>query len=201
MPSPSPNETHPLKVVFLDRDGVINEDSPAYIKSWSEIRFIPGSLAAVKKLNDAGYAVMIITNQSAVHRGLISMDALTEIHRNMRLAARAAGGFITDVFFCPHLPDEGCLCRKPLPGLIRRAQRKYPIDLERSVMVGDSAKDIECARRAGCGKAVLVKTGNGEKAALILAGKNRYPDRIACDLADAAAWIILDHSGGSDPRK
>lgn len=180
----------PLKVVFLDRDGVINHDSPDYIKGWSEVRFIPGSLSAIKTLNDAGYTVMIITNQSAVHRQMISMDELEKIHRELARAACDEGGRITDVFFCPHLPDEGCTCRKPLPGLIRRAREKYPIDLEKSFMVGDSAKDIECAKQAGCGHAVLVKTGNGRKASVALAQKGIRPDKIAEDLAAAAAWII-----------
>lgn len=180
----------PLKVVFLDRDGVINHDSPDYIKNWSEVRFIPGSLPAIKTLNDAGFTVMVITNQSAVHRQMISLDELARIHREMQRAAWAEGGCIADIFFCPHLPEEGCPCRKPSPGLIRRAQEKYPIDLEKSVMVGDSAKDIECANRAGCRHAVLVKTGNGRRAAIALAEKGRHPDMVADDLAAAAAWIV-----------
>jgi D-glycero-D-manno-heptose 1,7-bisphosphate phosphatase len=180
----------PLKVVFLDRDGVINHDSSDYIKSWSEVRFIPGSLSAIKTLNDAGFTVMIITNQSAVHRKMISMDELARIHREIQRAAFAEGGRITDVFFCPHLPDEGCACRKPSPGMIRRARERYPIDLEKSFMVGDSAKDIECAKRAGCGHAVLVKTGNGRKASVALAEKGIHPDKIADNLAAAADWIV-----------
>ena len=152
----------PVRVVFLDRDGVINQDSPDYIKSWSEVRFIPGSLSGIRRLNEAGYTVIVITNQSAVHRGLIPLHELERIHRGMQEAAAAEGGRIAAVFFCPHLPDEGCPCRKPRPGLIRAAQAAYAIDMEQSVMVGDSARDIECARRAGCGRAVLVETGNGQ---------------------------------------
>lgn len=180
----------PVKVVFLDRDGVINVDSPDYIKSWSEVRFIEGSLSAVKRLNDAGFTVMIVTNQSAVHRKLIAVDELDRIHRRIQQAAIAKGGRIADVFFCPHLPDEGCACRKPRPGLIRAAQERYAIDMENSVMVGDSAGDIECARRAGCGHAVLVETGNGKKALVDLARKGIVPDRTAENLAAAAEWIV-----------
>jgi len=182
----------PLKVVFLDRDGVINHDSPAYIRSWSEVRFIPGSLSAVKMLNDAGFTVIIVTNQSAVRRGLISLDELARIHRNMASAVAAAGGCITDVFFCPHLPDEGCPCRKPLPGLIRRAQEKYLIDLEKSYMIGDRTTDIECARRAGCGGAILVGTGNSGEAPG--ADGEFPPDMTVENLAEAARWIIRNAS-------
>ncbi len=180
----------PVRVVFLDRDGVINQDSPDYIKSWSEVRFIPGSLSGIRRLNEAGYTVIVITNQSAVHRGLIPLHELERIHRGMQEAAAAEGGRIAAVFFCPHLPDEGCPCRKPRPGLIRAAQAAYAIDMEQSVMVGDSARDIECARRAGCGRAVLVETGNGREACEELARKGIRPDRTAPDLAAAAEWII-----------
>lgn len=180
----------PVRVIFLDRDGVINHDSPDYIKSWSEVRFIPGSLSAIRRLNEVGYTVIVITNQSAVQRGLISLDELERIHRRMQEAAAAEGGRIAAIFFCPHLPDEGCPCRKPRPGLIRAARAAYAIDIEQSVMVGDSARDIECARRAGCGLAVLVETGNGREACEELARKGIRPDRTASDLAAAAEWII-----------
>ncbi len=178
-----------LRVAFLDRDGVINHDSPDYIKHWSEVRFIPGSLSAVKALNDAGFAVMVITNQSAVHRRLITMAELARIHRKMQAAARREGGCITAFFFCPHLPDEGCTCRKPLPGLIRRAQEVYPIEIEGSVMVGDSAKDIACGKAAGCGATILVRTGNGATAETVLAREGIRPDKVSENLADAAVWI------------
>lgn len=182
----------PLRVVFLDRDGVINHDSPDYIRRWSDVRFIPGSLSAVRMLNDAGFAVIVVTNQSAVHRGLISPVELDRIHRNMKRAAAAAGGCITDVFFCPHLPEEGCDCRKPRPGLIRRARNKYPIDLEKSYMVGDRTTDIECARRAGCGGSVLVSAGN--TAAFPGVDEGPHPDMTVVNLAEAARWIIRNAS-------
>ena len=102
----------------------------------------------------------------------------------------SAGGEIKDIFFCPHLPEDGCSCRKPKPGLIHAAQKAYRIDLATSVMVGDNATDIECARNAGCGHAVLVRTGKGKESEMILAEKKIFPDHVAKDLYEASDWII-----------
>jgi len=168
------------KVVFLDRDGVINRDSPDYIKSWSEFEFLPGSISAIKHLTNNGFSPLIITNQSAVGRNMISIQDLEQIHAMMKSAVSSGGGEVKDIFFCPHTPDDGCDCRKPKPGMI----------ISTAVMVGDSAKDIECARNAGCGHAVLVRTGNGILAEKVLAEKKIFPDRIARDLYDAVRWII-----------
>lgn len=184
-------------VVFLDRDGVVNRDSLLYVTRWSEFEFLPRSLEAIRDLTEAGFTMIVITNQSAVARRLISLSELENIHRRMRQAVAAAGGRITDVFFCPHHPDDGCSCRKPKPGLISRAAAKYPLDLSAAVMVGDNAKDIECARNAGCGRAVLVRTGKGRQAETELAAADIKPDFVADDLYDAAQWII----GREDGRK
>jgi D-glycero-D-manno-heptose 1,7-bisphosphate phosphatase len=131
--------------VFLDRDGTVNRDLPGYIKSWSEFEFLPGSIEAVRDLTLNGFRVIIITNQSAVARNLLSLKELEYIHAMMRKALESKGGKITDVFYCSHMPDDNCACRKPKPGLIYRAQEKYRIDLASAVMVGDSARDIEGA--------------------------------------------------------
>lgn len=178
------------KVVFLDRDGVINKDSPAYIKSWDEFEFLPGSLEAIQQLTLNHFEIIIITNQSAVNRKLITKDQLETMHRRLNKAVESKGGKIRGIYFCPHTPDEGCTCRKPNPGLIYRARQKYQIDPASSVMVGDSVKDIECARNAGCRYSILVKTGNGIEAEKILADKAIYPDFVAQDLLDAANWMI-----------
>jgi D-glycero-D-manno-heptose 1,7-bisphosphate phosphatase len=182
-------------VVFMDRDGVINRDSPAYIKSWAEFEFLPGSLEALAALNQAGFETIIITNQSAVHRGLISEAGLHQMHHQLLVTVRAHGGRIRDIFFCPHVPEEGCSCRKPKPGMIERACRKYDIDPKTTTMVGDSAKDIFCARNAGCGWTVLVRTGNGDPASRELKSKGVPIDFLAANLADAAAWIIRTRTG------
>ncbi|KPJ78933.1 MAG: histidinol phosphate phosphatase [Deltaproteobacteria bacterium SG8_13] len=183
-------ETGSHKVVFLDRDGVINQDSPQYIKSWSEFEFLPGSIEALAALNRSGFEVIVITNQSAVNRGLISKALLEQMHDRLKAAVQSSGGRILDVFYCPHLPEEGCGCRKPKPGLIERACRKYGLNPETTTMVGDSAKDIKCARNAGCRRAALVRTGNGKAAHRELKAEGVPVDFVAEDLGDAAAWII-----------
>jgi D-glycero-D-manno-heptose 1,7-bisphosphate phosphatase len=178
------------KVVFLDRDGVINRDSPDYIKSWREFEFLPGSLAALALLSRAGYQPIVITNQSAIRRGLVPLVVLEEMHRRMLSAIEAAGGHILDIFFCPHRPDEGCVCRKPRPGMILQAQARHGIDLAAAFMIGDSAKDILCGRNAGCGTNILVLTGNGPAAEQELAAAGGSPEVVTGDLLAAAALIV-----------
>lgn len=179
------------KVVFLDRDGVINRDSPDYIKCISEFELLPRSLVAIRELTRNGYHVILITNQSIIGRGMVPEAGLARIHEHLKQTVAAGGGRIEDIFFCPHTPDDGCDCRKPKPGLIRLAAQAHNIDVSRTVMVGDSAKDIVCARRAGCGAAVLVRTGNGLTAAKTLADNNMPVDYHADDLFDAAQWILM----------
>jgi D-glycero-D-manno-heptose 1,7-bisphosphate phosphatase len=176
------------KVVFLDRDGTINQDSDAYIKNWSEFEFLPRSIRALRDLTAAGFTIIVITNQSAIPRKLISTAELDYIHSKMKTAVQSEGGKISDIFFCPHMPEDNCDCRKPAPGLIIQAQQKYKIDLAASVMIGDSAKDIECAHNAGCGISILVKTGNYQEAQSRLARDNLRADYVAVDLYDAAEW-------------
>lgn len=176
--------------VFLDRDGVINMDSSDYIRSEPEFEFIPKSPEAIALLSQHGFHVIVITNQSMIGRNMASQKTLDAIFNKMKKGVQQAGGHIKDIFFCPHAPEDRCSCRKPAPGLILAAQKKYTLDLNQSCMVGDSAKDIECARNAGCAKAVLVKTGNGEKAQAVLLQKGIRPDHVCSDLYAAALWII-----------
>ncbi|MCG6910348.1 MAG: D-glycero-beta-D-manno-heptose 1,7-bisphosphate 7-phosphatase [Deltaproteobacteria bacterium] len=184
-----PNNTSD-PVVFLDRDGVINRDSPAYIKSLAEFEFLPRSLEALCKLTANGFKIILITNQSAIHRGMLPMETLENMHAAMMDEIQANDGKIDDIFFCPHTPQEGCACRKPKPGMIHRARDKHNIDLSAACMVGDSAKDIVCARRAGVGCSILVKTGDFARAQQELNNQKIAPDTIARDLFDAADWII-----------
>ncbi len=174
-------------VVFLDRDGVINADSPDYIKSWAEFRFLPGAVTAVKRLCDAGFSIFVITNQSGVGRGLISPAELDHIHAEMRRTLAARGAEIKDVFHCPHLPGDGCACRKPRPGLILRACDVYGLDPAESVMVGDKWTDAACGGNAGCRYALLVgnagETRGDAENGVRLDGKFR-------ELLEAADWII-----------
>ena len=178
------------KVVFIDRDGVINRDSPDYIKSWDEFEFLPGSLEALTRLTRRGFHLILITNQSVINRGMVPLGVLEDTHRRLKAAVAAAGGRLLDIFFCPHRPDERCVCRKPEPGLIRQACRRYGIDPATATMVGDSAKDILCGQSAGCGRTILVRTGNGVAAERELAAREVQPDIVAADLLEAARWII-----------
>ncbi len=185
------------RVVFLDRDGVINRDSPDYIKCVEEFEFLPGSLEALRHLAGCGFSPIVVTNQSGLHRGLFSPETLAEIHRRMCAAVEAHGGFIRDILVCPHLPGEDCPCRKPRPGLLAAARRRHRIDFATAVMVGDSVKDIECARNAGLPRTVLVRTGNGREAERALSARNQCPDFVADDLRAAALWIT--QYGGAVP--
>lgn len=177
--------------LFLDRDGVINRDSPFYITRWEEFEFLPGSVDAVAQLTAAGFEIVIITNQSVIARQMTSPEALAQIFENMKRSLEAAGGKILDIFHCPHLPENGCDCRKPATGLVRRAATKYRIDVSKTVFVGDNAKDIVCGRSAGCAASVLVESGRRSDAAKQeLAALGTLPDHVASDLLAAAQWII-----------
>ena len=151
-----------MKIVILDRDGVINFDSPHYIKSPAEWKPIPGSLEAIARLNQAGYRVVVATNQSGVGRGLFDMDTLNAIHEKMHKAAAAVGARIDTVFFCPHAADSSCDCRKPKPGMFERIAACYNVDLVGVPAVGDSLRDLQAADSAGA-LPMLVLTGKGEK--------------------------------------
>ncbi|MFH2092342.1 MAG: D-glycero-beta-D-manno-heptose 1,7-bisphosphate 7-phosphatase [Pseudomonadota bacterium] len=177
-------------VVFLDRDGVINMDSADYIKTPAEFQFIPNSPEAIALLCQHGFNVIVITNQSMIGRNMVTQDTLDAIFNKMKQGVNQAGGRIKDIFFCPHIPGAGCGCRKPEPGLILKARAAYDIDLSASIMVGDSAKDIETGINAGCGKTVLVRTGNGNTALDQLTQKKIIPDHVAADLYTAVQWII-----------
>ncbi len=177
-------------VIFLDRDGVINHDSPDYIKSWEEFEFLPGALEAMAALTRAGYHLIVITNQSVIGRGMVPPEVLEDMFGRMRRAVTAAGGKIFDIFFCPHRPDENCDCRKPEPGLIFQAKTRYGIDLPAAVMIGDNIKDVLCGQNAGCGATVLVRTGSGALAEQELATRQVTPTLIVDDLAAAADTIL-----------
>ena len=150
-----------MKLVILDRDGVINFDSEHFVKSAAEWKPIPGSLEAIARLNQAGFKVVVATNQSGVGRGLFDMDTLNAIHEKMHRAAQAVGARIDAIFYCPHAADSKCECRKPKPGMFRRISACFNIDLKSVFAVGDSLRDLEAAVAAGA-MPVLVLTGKGQ---------------------------------------
>lgn len=149
-----------MRLVILDRDGVINEDSDAYIKSPDEWRAIPGSLEAIARLVHADFHVVVATNQSGIGRGLFNVDMLNRIHNRMIDEIHHKGGEIDAIFFCPHGPEDGCRCRKPNIGLFEDIATRLKTNLNGTYAVGDSLRDIEAARAAQA-IPVLVKTGKG----------------------------------------
>jgi D-glycero-D-manno-heptose 1,7-bisphosphate phosphatase len=150
------------KVVILDRDGVINVDSDAFIKSPDEWVALPGSLEAIARLNQAGYRVAIATNQSGIGRGLFDMNALNAMHLKMHRMAAAVGGRIDAVFFCPHTAEDHCECRKPKPGMLKMIAERFEVDPEHTPVVGDSLRDLQAGESLGH-PAHLVLSGKGRK--------------------------------------
>ncbi len=151
---------HTMKLVILDRDGTINEDSEDYIKSEAEWKPLPGALEAIARLNHAGWHVVVASNQSGLGRGLFDVAALNAMHAKMHKLLAMAGGRVEAVFYCPHAPDQACRCRKPLPGLFEQIGERYGITLKGVPAVGDSARDIIAGAAVGC-EPHLVLTGKG----------------------------------------
>ena len=177
-----------MKLIVLDRDGVINHDSAAYIKSPGEWRPIAGSLDAIARLNQAGFHVVVATNQSGIGRGLFDMAALNAIHAKMHHALAQAGARVDAIFFCPHTADDRCRCRKPRTGLLEDIAHRLNTTLTGVPMVGDSSRDIEAAA-AVHGSPMLVLTGNGKKTRR--AGKLPPDTRIFADLAAVVDAITI----------
>ena len=152
----------PMKLIILDRDGVINQDSDQFIKSPEEWKPIPGSLEAIARLNQWGWRVVVASNQSGVGRGLFGMDTLNAINDRMVKALAQVGGRLDAIFFCPHAADSTCDCRKPKPGLLLQIAERFNVDLDGVPVVGDSLRDLQAAVAAGA-RPYLVLTGKGEQ--------------------------------------
>ncbi len=151
-----------MKLVILDRDGVINHDSDAYIKSPDEWKPIAGSLEAIAKLYQSGFRIVVATNQSGIARGLFEMATLNAIHDKMHRAVGQAGGRIDAVFYCPHAQEANCSCRKPKPGLLEEIGRRYNTSLKGVPCIGDALRDLEAATAVGA-QPILVLTGKGKR--------------------------------------
>ena len=151
-----------MKLIILDRDGVINFDSDEYIKSPAEWQSIPGSLQAIARLNQHGYRVAVATNQAAISRGLFDMKTLCAIHHKLHQSAQAVGARIDAIFYCPHAADEQCDCRKPRPGMLLSIGKRFGVSLQGVPMVGDSLRDLQAAIQVGAAP-YLVMTGKGEQ--------------------------------------
>jgi D-glycero-D-manno-heptose 1,7-bisphosphate phosphatase len=178
-----------VRTIFLDRDGVINENRTDHVKSWGEFRFLPGALAALRLLTELDYRIFVVTNQAVINRGVVSQADIEAIHQQLVLAANNVGASISAIRFCPHRPDERCLCRKPQPGLILGLADEYALDLGKSVLVGDTLSDIAAARAAGCATTMLVRTGLGSEQLALPQATTTQPDLIVDDLYEAAMWL------------
>ena len=175
--------------VFLDRDGVINENRSEYVKSWDEFRFLPGALVSLARLAQSPFSIVLVSNQSAINRGLVSWSEVNAINARMVHRVEANGGRIDAVYVCPHRPDEGCSCRKPEPGLLHQAAAELAIDLNSSYVVGDALCDMQAALTAGC-VPLLVLTGRGQEE-LVKAHDARVVDFVYFpDLLQAVDFIL-----------
>ena len=189
MPPLSPPPATP-PAIFLDRDGVIIENRTDYCRSWEEVVILPGALQALARAQGTSYAVVIITNQSAVGRGLLDRATADDINTRLVATIHAAGGRVDGLFICPHVPEAGCDCRKPKPGLLLQAARELVLDLPQSVLIGDALSDLVAARAAGVGQAMLVRTGRGiEQLALAqAAGAGDFP--VYANLSEALDAVL-----------
>jgi D-glycero-D-manno-heptose 1,7-bisphosphate phosphatase len=175
-------------IVFVDRDGVINENRLDHVKVWDEFRFLPGALEAMARLTRSGARVFVITNQAVINRRLVPVGVLEDIHRRMLREIEAHGGRIQDIAYCPHRPDELCACRKPRPGLILDLAARHGLDLREAVLIGDGLTDIEAGVAAGC-RTILVLTGRGpEQVGRVRDAK--HPCAVAADLPAAVDLVL-----------
>lgn len=192
-----------MKLIILDRDGVINQDSPDYIKSADEWIPIDGSIEAISRLYKAGFTVVVATNQAGLARGKFDLDDLEAMHEKLTQLVEEQGAELGAIFYCPHHPDDKCKCRKPLPGMIDAIEAEFNISAEDFYFVGDSLRDMQAAVTKGC-KPILVKTGNGKKTLAQLADASSQSDapilsseqvNVVDDLASAADFIIANDVG------
>ena len=163
--------------IFLDRDGVLIENRADYVRDWSHVKIFPEAIHALSLATDTNYKIVIVTNQSAVGRGLVLQANADEINRRLINLIHQRGGQVDGVYMCPHKPDDHCFCRKPRPGLLLQAARELSLDLQRSWMIGDAWSDLQAGQRAGVRQTILLKTGRGAEQLL-----QPYPEEIGSHL-------------------
>jgi D-glycero-D-manno-heptose 1,7-bisphosphate phosphatase len=191
-----------MKLIILDRDGVINHDRDDYVKSAQECIPIDGSIDAIARLHKAGFTVVVATNQSGLARGKFDLDDLEAMHEKITGLVEEQGAELGAIFYCPHAPEDNCKCRKPMPGMIDAIEAEFNISAEGFYFVGDSLRDLQAAITKGC-KPILVKSGNGEKTLAQLADVNLQTDapnltsdqvQVFDNLAVAVDFIIANDS-------
>ena len=179
--------------VYVDRDGVINENCDDYVRSLSQWIPVKGAFSSLAALSRAGHPIVVVTNQSAVARGYTTLANIEEIHVELLRLSAAAGGVIQGIYYCPHHPDDGCGCRKPETGMIDAARKEHDLP-QGGWIIGDAATDMELGRRAGI-ETILVLTGRGaEQLQMIREKGSRMPDVIVENLGKATAYILASHS-------
>jgi D-glycero-D-manno-heptose 1,7-bisphosphate phosphatase len=183
--------------VFLDRDGVIIENRADYVKSLAETKFIPGAIEAFVQLAQADWLIVVVTNQAAVGRHIITRETVEQINAHVTQTIAAAGGRVDRVYVCPHHPDDGCACRKPAPGLLLQAASELGIDLTTSVMIGDAASDVQAALAAKA-KPIFLLSGLIERQELELAQARQLNAAIYPDLAAAVSQLLLKGNAAAE---
>lgn len=177
-----------MRAVFLDRDGVINENRADYVKSWDEFAFLPGALDAIARLTEAGLLIFVVTNQAIVNRGMVPRQTVDEINRRMAREIERHGGRVEMIAYCPHRPEERCRCRKPRPGLILDLMGRYRLEPRDCVVIGDALSDIDAGQAAGVAT-ILVRTGRGREQLALGLAAGRLGITVAADLAAATARL------------
>lgn len=180
-----------VPAIFLDRDGVIIENRSDYVRSWDDVAIFGQALTALARINFSPYRIVVVTNQSAVGRGIISLEAVHEINNRLVKVIEQTGGRINDFFICPHAPKDNCDCRKPKPGLLLQAAGELSLDLKRSILVGDTLSDIHAGQAAGVNITALVRTGLGSEQLISKKSKMIKPFSIYTTLADALADLVV----------
>ena len=176
--------------VFLDRDGVLIENRSDYVQDWSQVTILPETITALSSFHDAGFKIVIVTNQSAVGRGIITFDTVQEINDRLIKIIEKNGGRIDAVYVCPHKPEDYCNCRKPQPGLLFQAARDLSLDLSSSWMIGDAWSDLLAGQAAGLRELIMVKTGRGSEQLLQAQPKELRTFRVHDTISEAISAII-----------
>jgi D-glycero-D-manno-heptose 1,7-bisphosphate phosphatase len=180
------------QALFLDRDGVIIENQTHYVRNLEDVTFLPQALTALALLKHAPIKIILVTNQSAIGRGIISLQTAIEINEHILQAIRTSGGRVDDTFMCPHAPQDVCSCRKPEPGLFLQAAERYHLNLTRSICVGDAISDLQAAQNAGVGTRILVRTGRGSDQLKLAEATHLAPFLVFDSLTEVVAHFPPD---------
>lgn len=176
--------------IFLDRDGVIIENRHDYVRSWADVEIFPQAVEALVAAQSSVYSIVLVTNQSAVGRGFITLETAATINSRLLAALRQVGARVDAVYMCPHAPEDGCLCRKPLPGMLLQAAQELNLDLGNSVMIGDALTDIQAGHAAGVSQALLVRTGRGREQERLSLTIDQPPFAVFDTLSAALGFLI-----------